>query len=775
MTKNRPMTRIDLDYNKNLKYPDINDYLKDTVYASNLTEFPDNQANAAVAFRLVPKTTEWGRKVNIAGFQWQIYLGQFRMYGYNPDLEAVDRMQLVIDEFSDGNTDEEYSKVIRRRGTPIYYDVVSAADPSTIPIVGVVNYFVDFSPTDLLPIYDYVFGTRWIQASEYYRKKLHNVLPVSDEEKQKYINYVKYRIYSLKIPVKLYYYYVDATEPGGLIEFDMSISALIPTYRSKVDFLSKSLELNTKADNTLFDYFTVAYTSTNVGKMRIKGFFSDAPTDFEEEASFRDVGTTRASYSASLMAKRLLFRQSSGYDVDRPTVVYTYDFLAGTDNYPILNDEEFDRFTPRAYAAVVDSIAVSSYKIGNKLKEPSRSNTEEFYLTLEFTTKNKDLAALAPKLKFQIKLKSEKTGAPNLQDSAQINSNTATVSTLIAGDLGSDAGIVKITRTDNISKGSVNIYRANTVLTGSLGHRMFTQRTSTDSFDDLEQKGLSEFQATLTRLNFTSEQATYRLVVKWPSKISLRAFYNFLKCRWIVLSIGNVFHEIFAEGFIEKDKWDIYAENTKNPLYNLGLKKYPTFKILGLNVGDTRLKNSNEVPEINRINAIDSGKLVEVTADTLLYSYVSTDFKDGYRDLYIEPQSYIASNGVESSVLFVKESYILIAHRPKRSINPLFSYILNPPKPTVDKFKYSNYLTSITVSPESDLVKWRLSHEDFKKAAKAFMGITPPAGDYIAYVIVKATSGSYSSTDKVFSVSSKTNNKFKSDLVIKYAWREEGK
>jgi hypothetical protein len=774
MTKNKPMTRIDLDYNKNLKYPDINDYLKDTVYASNLTEFPDNQANAAVAFRLIPKTTEWGRKVNIAGFQWQIYLGQFRMYGYNPDLEAVERMRLVIDEFSDGNADEEYAKDIRKRGTPIYYDVVSAADPSTIPIVGVVNYFVDFSPSDLLSIYDYVFGTRWIQASEHYRKTLHNELPLSEEEKQKYINYIKYRIYSLKIPVKLYYYYVNATEPGGLIEFDMSISALIPTYKSKVDFLSKSLQLNPKAVPTDYDYFNVAYTSTNIGKMRLKGFFSDSPTDFEEEPSFKDVGTTNVSYASSLMASRLLFRQSRGYDIERPTVVYTYDFLAGTDNYPVLNDEEFDRFTPDVYARVVDAIKIESYRIGNKLKEPTRSNTESFYMSLVFSTINKELHTLSPKLKFQIKLKSGKIGNDSVPETSPINANYATVATLIAGDFQSDKNLRKVTRTDNLTRGTVNVFRANTVLTGSLGHRMFTQRTNTDDYAELEQPALSEFQAEIQRLSTTSEKTTYELTVTWPAGINLRAFYNFLKCRWITLSIGNVFHEIFAEGTIEKSAWNVYADNSSNQLSNLALKRYPTCQIAGLYVPETRLKNSTSSPEISRINDIGNGGLVLVDNDTMLFSYVSTDFKDGYRDLYITPQMYIASSGVESSVLFIKESYILVAYRPKRSNIAEFTYILNPPKPDpVKKFNYSNYLTYLKYSQDSNIVTWRLSHSDFLSAAKAALGLNPAAGDYMVYIITKLSATPYSTANRVFSVSSKASNKFKSDLVIKYTWRKE--
>ena len=66
MPKKRLATRIDLDYNRNLRYPDVNEFLKDSMYASNLTEFPDNPENTITFFRAVPNTiTKIGTTISV--------------------------------------------------------------------------------------------------------------------------------------------------------------------------------------------------------------------------------------------------------------------------------------------------------------------------------------------------------------------------------------------------------------------------------------------------------------------------------------------------------------------------------------------------------------------------------------------------------------------------------------------------------------------------------------------------------------------------------------
>jgi hypothetical protein len=473
------------------------------------------------------------------------------------------------------------------------------------------------------------------------------------------------------------------------------------------------------------------------------------------------------------MARRLLLRQSQGYDISRPTVVYTYDFLTGTDNYPILNDQEFDRFTPQAFAPVVDDLSISNYAYGNKPVETGRGDSDSFYLSLTFSTKNQNLVNDQLKYKFQVELRNEKIGSTTAQDTGPINLNYAVPATFIAGDFRSNAGIAKSTKKDNVLRGLTNVYRSNTTLAGSLGFRMFSQRTGEDDFAQFEQSSLSEFQTSLKKVSSTSERATYEIVITWPKGTALRAFYNFLKCRWIYLSIGNVFHEVFARGFVEKNPWDRYSDNLKNQLYNLTIKRYPTFQLSGLSVPEERIKNNADYPEIARINAMDSGRIVTVDANTKIFNYKSTDLTNGIKDLYIFPQSYIASSGLESSMLFIKDSYILIAYRPKRSTSPSFTYVINPPKPDpVKKFNYSTYLTSLILNSSAGSVKWTLKHSDFQNAARAFMGMTPPAGDYIAYVITNITAGDYSTSNRVFSVSPKLSGKFKSDLIIKYSWKE---
>jgi len=99
MPKKRLATRIDLDYTKNLKYPDVNEFLKDSMYASNLTEFPDNPENTITFFRAVPESiTADGTTLTVGtNLTFKPYLSKFKMYGYIGTLEAVDCMELEFD------------------------------------------------------------------------------------------------------------------------------------------------------------------------------------------------------------------------------------------------------------------------------------------------------------------------------------------------------------------------------------------------------------------------------------------------------------------------------------------------------------------------------------------------------------------------------------------------------------------------------------------------------------------------------------------------------
>lgn len=777
MSKNKPMTRIDLDYNKNLKYPDINDYLNDTVYASNLTEFPDNQAGARTSFRLIPGTTEWNHKINIAGFQWKIFLGQFKLYGYNPDLEAIEQMRLTIDFVNNQNNRNNYTKVIRKRNTPITFNVVTPADPETLPLVGAVNYFINFTPTALEDIYDYVFDTRWVDASEYYRKKVYTTEP-SYAEKLAFLNYIKYRIYSIKIPVSVQYYYVNATEPGGVLEFDMSLQDLIPTYRNSVDFSSKVIELNSTVSNGSLDFLKLSYTSSNSGKMQLKGFFVSNPAAFEIDPIYRPVGTTQESLNTSIMVKQLMKAQHSGFDLSYPAIKYTYDFLIGTDSTPLLNDEEFDTFQPSPRDDRVDPITITSYNYGNKVKlvEPNKNNP--FQVTLEFSSKNRNLVAESHKYKFQLNFLQE--SASGILDTSPINTATLIESAFIAGDFSSTVGEVLRTTVDSADRGAAAIHRSNTVIGSYKGFRLFSQRVGAKNGTLFAQEELSQFTTKLEVYQISEDRLTYsyRMTLTWPTSTKLQGLYNIVKAEAIRLSIANAFQEIILQGTIRKNTWDPISIDSKNPAYTPSLNYFPNYQLRGIAIPLSPIERSAQYPAQARINSLrdkQNNLLISLNDATQTAMYVpGTLGPSGTLSVWLDVQNYI-NNGVNTypttpNPFFFLEGYIIIAHRLRiksGGFDPNATFRVSPK----DKLlRVKDYL-KCEVYGNSNTILMQITQAKLEAAAKAALSVSNlDLGEYTAYIVTNLTKVNTSLDNIAIYTNSYIEGKIKCDLVIGYRW-----
>jgi hypothetical protein len=774
MSKNKPMTRIDLDYNKNLKYPDINDYLNDTVYASNLTEFPDNQANAATSFKLIQGTTEWNHKISLAGYQWRVYLGFFKLYGYNPDLEAIERMKLTIDFLNDGDPAANYVKIIRKRNTDLLFNVISAADPQSLPLVGAVNYHVDFSPTALEDIYDYVFSERWVQASEHYRHKTYTEEP-DEVEKQAYINYLKYRIYSIKIPVSIEYYYINATEAGGVLKFNMSLSDLLPIYKNSVDFSSKVIEINPKPANGLFNFLKLSYTSSNMGKMQLKGFFVDNPASFEIEPTYRTIGTTREEITTDAMIKRLIIRQHTGFDLSFPTIKYTYDFLAGADTYPLLNDEEFDTYQPAPRDDRVDPLTIVNYQYGHKIKLVDPGKANPFSLYLSFSCANGNLTVEPHRYKFQIEFRQEVR--PKVMDTQSIRTSTLVESAFTAGDFAKIAGKTVRTIADSVDAGVNNAYRVNAVFDNTEAVRMFTQRVGTKENVNFMDDRLGEYETTLTKISTSADGKThtYKLALVWPVTTKLQGLYNILKARWIRLSISNVFQEIILQGTIEKYSWDQISSDSQNPAYILNLDYYPPCVVQGLDVPLVGISNSAQYPERDRINALNSTKAVQVTEATKVCMFTSANLgKNGVKYITYKIQNYIY-NGKNTYIttpnsFFILNSYLVVATRLKRKDATYFpeATFYTTPKDTVLQLR--DYL-KYTVNELTGEIVLALDPKQLEAAAKtALKTTTLPAGEYTVYIISNLNNVANVEDAKVYKNKYVATDKFACDLVIGYRW-----
>lgn len=777
MSKNKPMTRIDLDYNKNLKYPDINDYLNDTVYASNLTQFPDNQSGARTSFRLIPGTTEWNRKISIAGFNWRVFLGQFKLYGYNPDLEAIEQMRLTIDFVNNQDNDNNYTKVIRKRGTPITFNVVTPADPETLPLVGAVNYFINFTPTALEDIYNYVFSTRWVDASEHYRKKIYTTDP-SPEEKLAFVNYIKYRIYSIKIPVSVQYYYVNATEPGGVLEFDMSLVDLLPTFRNSVDFSSKLIELNPDVSFDSFEYLRLSYTSSNSGSMQLKGAFVSNPNAYEIEPRSRTVGTTSDFVNTSIMVRQLMRSQHSGFDLSYPAIKYTYDFFVGVDSVPLLNDEEFDTFQPGPRDDRVDPLTITSYNYGHRVKlvEPNKNNP--FQVTIEFNSKNRNMVAQSHKYKFQLNFLQE--SASGALDTSPINAAVLIESAFIAGDFSGTAGKTLRTLVDSVERGAATVHRSNTVVGDTEGFRLFSQRVGTKDGSFFAQAELSQFTTKLEVYEVSADNATYsyRLTLTWPLTTKLQGLYNIVKAEAIRLSIANAFQEIILQGTIRKNTWDPISIDSKNPAYTPSLNYFPNYRLRGIAIPLSPIERSNQYPAQARINSLrdkQNNLLISLNDATQTAMYVpGTLGPSGTLSVWLDVQNYI-NNGVNTytttpNPFFFLEGYIIIAHRLRvksGGFDPNATFRVSPK----DKLlRVKDYL-KCEVYGNSNTILMQITQAKLETAAKAALSVSNlDLGEYTAYIVTNLTKVNTSLDNIALYTNSYIEGKIKCDLVIGYRW-----
>lgn len=774
MSKNKPMTRIDLDYNKNLKYPDINDYLNDTVYASNLTEFPDNQAGARTSFRLIPGTIEWNHKISLAGFSWKIFLGQFKLYGYNPDLEAIEKMQLTIDFVNNQNESNNYVKVIKKRHTDITFNVITPADPESLPLVGAVNFFINFTPTVLEDIYDYVFSTRWVDASEHYRKKVYSGEP-DETEKLAFVEFVKYRIYNMKIPVSVKYYYVNATEPGGSLDFEITLLDLLPTYKNSVDFSSKLIEINPTPSEEKFDYLRLSYTSSNAGKMQIKGFFASNPAVFESEPTYRPIGTVKEEVGISTMVRQLMRVQHAGFDLAYPVIKYTYDFIIGTDSIPLLNDEEFDTYQPAPKDDRVDALIITNYNYGNRVRllNPEKNNPYQF--TIEFDCANGNLTADPHKYKFQLKFLQE--ARPNVADENPLLTATLIECAFIAGDFKDISGKTLRTQTDSIERGSATVHRCNTVVGDSEGFRLFSQRVGTKDNSVFSQSALSEFATKLEKVKVSDDKKihSYKLTLTWPQSTKLVGLYNIAKSKWIRLSIANVFQEIILQGTIQKKSWDPIPVDAKNPSYVTSIDYYPNYKLQGIAIPLTTISKSVQYPEVDRINSLKGGTAVLVNNLTQVAMYEPATLNTaGVINLVIGVQNYIY-NGVNTypttpNPFFILNSYIVIATRlvmKSGGFEPLATFRVTPK----DKILYArDYLKYSTVE-STNTINVTIDPKQLEKAAQAALSTTKLGkGEYTAYLVSNLTMVENAEDAKIYTNTYVSPGKFKCDLIVGYRW-----
>jgi len=772
MPKKRLATRIDLDYTKNLKYPDVNEFLKDSMYASNLTEFPDNPQNTITFFRAVPETiTATGTSFTIGtNLTMKPYFSIFKMYGYIGTLEAVDRMELEFDFLNQGDDQNTKKYAIKKTGGVFDLDITQNSEIKGLKLPTIVNFSVKFPVAGLVTIFNYVFATKWKEAYAYY---LNDVVLDADLEAQS-ANYsrqlwlfVRNNLYTLDIPAKVNIYYVDATEPAAVVNTVISLESMLPQYRSVIDLDTSAVAYRADFDLSLLNTFQFSFDPAALGKLRIKGYFTGAPARFEEDPIQTISSLKAAGYASAIMAKKYADAQHGSYDVSFPELTFTYDFFINDDTDPVVDNQLFAKFKAVPRGEIVKGLIIQDYRFGHiALKDVRNNPYNPFKFSLTFISNSNQLTS--GRFKFQLSFKSA-LGLP--PDTNPVRFDTEREMAFVYGDFLNDGTKSRTFATKKEILGATWLNLASATQVNSSGFLVYSQRTSDKNNSVFSTSDLVNCEVTLTNLGvFLSEKkpvgTQYKLEITWPPLINEQALYLITKCSYIELSFSDYFQSVLHSGQIEKQSYDTYYDDETNPLYTPSVTHFPKFSLRGF--GNLRNATTFEKYNLERVSGgtlfgWSSAPNAEVKVTPLIWpagqrykqvSYVLLNYLKGtdkFKDC--------------SSPYFMDKGYIVLSH--KLTGKPV---VYMTDAKAVRNLK--DYYHSYSYNEITNTVQITFEQAKLQLAAKSIMGKSAkqllPAGTYWVYVITGITAIAFAATFNLCTLTYAEGTKFNTNVLMQY-------
>jgi hypothetical protein len=243
MSKKKSLLRLDAQIQRPAQYPDINEFLKDTQYAFQSSNYLDNQSAARLTLLLErAENLQLVEAVPVAGFVKSFYFTTTHFYGYNPDVEALQKVVLTLPVF------EGFSQEFSRDNADFQFFTLSATENSIGDSLK--NYRLTLSRRGVSQLIAHVFNTRAQEAFAYYS--------VAQTEEQQYtaealLNYVVANLYTVAIPLTFTYYYFNSERPAFSITSSLSMRDLL-TYL-KEDFAPQDavFKLSSVNENFIVD------------------------------------------------------------------------------------------------------------------------------------------------------------------------------------------------------------------------------------------------------------------------------------------------------------------------------------------------------------------------------------------------------------------------------------------------------------------------------------------------------------------------------------------
>lgn len=571
MTKNKPRAKIDSEYSKNLRYPDINDYLKDTYYSANTSNFLDNQSRTQLVLRQQDAQLDLITPV-IAGTTREYLLNSYVFYGYNPELESVEYCVLKIDYLDESIV---FQKEYRRDENEAVLDPdrLQVITRNTIdPSIGrVVNFGIFISKRTILQILQAIFNRNAREAFKYYLADATPDAvvdaegePVYDAERLR--RFVDKQIYRLKIPVDIEVYYYESDLPGAIIEAELSFGSVAQSLLSQIRPKSLSITLNNYTTMPYRDYrFFRLSSNTNIPvEVLLRAKVDGSSTIYESVRLRRSQQAVDLNLQASMHALAANF----GYRVTYPKLDLrvTGFKVTGTDGIIArsvdIPDIEFGKNNESK------SLTILNYFIGHEpvftAGSSSEDKTKPFSIRIRFSAA--EAIDVTKPYKFQLEFTdSLRVPEQYLLYAGDVNGtlpSSTEYDTKVSGvySFGYKAGVSS--DLSSISMVSVKIKNTQEDMVSSIDHNYRTTlRKTSDGF--------------------------YELALVWPSTaVNLRGFTLAAELSKISLKITDYFQQALFTGSMDKFSEDIYPTRGLNPFYVKDvtvLSWYPKYRDLFIN------------------------------------------------------------------------------------------------------------------------------------------------------------------------------------------------
>jgi hypothetical protein len=575
MPKNKARAKIDSEYNKDLRYPDINDYLKDTYYSANTSNYADNQSRTLLVLRQQDAKLDLITPT-IAGAARRYLLNSFVFYGYNPELESVSHCVLKVEYLDDSVI---YSKTYRRDNNE------TALDPDRLQVIPggardvslgrVVNFGIFMSKMTMSRILEAIFNKNQRLASEYYLPDLNP----DDEESSdgrpvfnplRLRNFVDAQLYRLKIPLTIEVFYYDSEEAAAIIETELSFGSIVSSLLAQIRPREVSVRLNnyTTPQYKSGNYFKVSGNPTVPVQITLRSRIDNSVTVINEVSLSKEKPNADLSLSAHIYAKESHFN----YRVTYPKLDFALTgYRVGNTNALI---RSFFDIADITFGKANDSksLRILDYFIGHTPIYYTGHSSEgaEVY--------KKD--PLKIRIKFSIDSSFNHTIPYKFQLEFHDSATPATQYLLIAGDVNTTLPTTEQYATK--TSGSFSFaYKAGTSA-DSRTVKLVSVRAK-DATSAILESISHRFNVTLKKVDST----VYELQVTWPnSATDVRGLTLAAELPRITLKIADYFQQPLFTGTVLKKFEDVYAVRSSNPFFvndSSQLTWYPRYRDLLIN------------------------------------------------------------------------------------------------------------------------------------------------------------------------------------------------